>query len=211
MSKLVNCKACGKEIAKGVKKCPHCGKDQRNWFRRHKILTFIGAIIILGIIISMASGGDDTSTTSNSKEKASKETIYKLNEPVNIDDKAEVVVTKVEEKAQVGNQYVNKKASEGGTLVAVQLTVKNISDEPLGMFSTPTFKLVDEKGTKYDSDVDATTNYAIETDIDDSKILSDLNPNIKITNVEVYEISKDSFANGKWFIQVSDKEKVQIK
>ncbi|MDJ1630451.1 hypothetical protein QNN00_04875 [Bacillus velezensis] len=28
---LVSCKACGKEIAKGVKKCPNCGKDQRNF------------------------------------------------------------------------------------------------------------------------------------------------------------------------------------
>ena len=44
---LVACKACEKEIAKGVKKCPNCGKDQRNWFMRHKILSFIGAIIII--------------------------------------------------------------------------------------------------------------------------------------------------------------------
>lgn len=29
--KLVPCKACGQEIAKGVKKCPNCGKDQRNF------------------------------------------------------------------------------------------------------------------------------------------------------------------------------------
>lgn len=32
MSKLVSCKACEQEIAKGVKKCPNCGKDQRNFF-----------------------------------------------------------------------------------------------------------------------------------------------------------------------------------
>ncbi|AXV63765.1 DUF4352 domain-containing protein, partial [Bacillus subtilis] len=39
--KLTHCKACGQEIAKGVKKCPNCGKDQRNFFMRHKIITII--------------------------------------------------------------------------------------------------------------------------------------------------------------------------
>ena len=55
---LVNCKSCGKEIGKGVKKCVHCGTDQRNFFVKHKILTGILAIVIIGGISSaMGSGG----------------------------------------------------------------------------------------------------------------------------------------------------------
>ncbi|WP_449536283.1 OB-fold protein [Ferdinandcohnia sp. Marseille-Q9671] len=65
MADLVNCKACGKEIAKGVKKCPHCGKDQRNWFMRHKILTFIGAIVLLIALGNALGGGDDTATNND--------------------------------------------------------------------------------------------------------------------------------------------------
>lgn len=61
MSKLVNCKACNKEIAKGVKKCPNCGKDQRNFFMQHKVLTVIGVIVILGVLGS--AGGKKSSTT----------------------------------------------------------------------------------------------------------------------------------------------------
>lgn len=57
---LVNCKACGKEIAKGAK-CPACGKDQRNFFMKHKILTGIMAIVILGGIGS-AMGGSNPAT-----------------------------------------------------------------------------------------------------------------------------------------------------
>lgn len=57
---------------------------------------------------------------------------------------------------------------------------------------------------------DASGSYAVETKIDDSKILSDLNPGITVTGTEVYEISKDAFAKGKWYIQVGD-QKVQIK
>lgn len=47
MNELTNCKACGKEIAKVVKKCIHCGKDQRNFFMKHKIFTVSFVIFFL--------------------------------------------------------------------------------------------------------------------------------------------------------------------
>ena len=47
MSKLVNCKACGNQIAKGTKHCPSCGKDNRNFFAKHKIIT----VLYLNVII----------------------------------------------------------------------------------------------------------------------------------------------------------------
>ncbi len=58
------CKECKKEISSSAKKCPNCGKDQRNWFMRHKILTLIAAIAIIGII-SAISGGDKDGTPNN--------------------------------------------------------------------------------------------------------------------------------------------------
>lgn len=209
---LVPCKACGKEIAKGVKKCPHCGKDQRNWFMRHKILSFIGAIIVLVIIVNALGGGDNTATDTASEsknEQVVEEKVYAVGDDILV-DQLEVTVSKFEEKSTVGNEYVNKQASEGGTFLAIQYTMKNVSDKPVGMFGYPTLNLVDEKGTKYDSDIEASSNYAIETDIDNSKIMSDLNPGISVTDTQVYEISKKSFAQGKWFIQIGD-QKVQIK
>ena len=59
---LVNCKSCGKEIGKGVKKCVHCGTDQRNFFVKHKILTGILAIVIIGGISSAIGGGNKSKT-----------------------------------------------------------------------------------------------------------------------------------------------------
>lgn len=56
---LMNCKVCGKEVAKGVKKCPNCGKDQRNFFMKHKVLSFVIAVFILGGI-GGAMGDDST-------------------------------------------------------------------------------------------------------------------------------------------------------
>lgn len=215
-NKLVECKACGKEIAKGVKKCPHCGKDQRSFFGRHKILSFFGALILLGIIVSALGGGEETNNSSGSSAPASapakeakEEKVYKVGEAVT-GEKVEITVTKFEEKEKVGDQYVNKAASEGGTFVAIQYKVKNISKKPVGMFDYPSVNLVDEEGTEYESDIDASSNYAIETNIDNSKLVSDLNPGIAVTDTAVYEVSKESFAAGKWFIKIGD-EKVQLK
>ncbi len=209
MSKLVACKACGKEMAKGVKKCPHCGKDQRNWFMRHKIMTFIGAIILIVIITNVAGGGDDTSSKSTQSD-GKKETVYKVGDVIKT-DQLEVTVTKFEEKDQIGDPaFLGKKASDGGTLVAIQYKMKNVSDKPVGMFDYPTLNLIDEKGTKYDSDIDASSAYATDTGIDNSKIMSDLNPDISVTDTQVYEVSKEKFAKGNWYIQVG-KAKVKIK
>ncbi|PEA25866.1 hypothetical protein CN984_11950 [Bacillus cereus] len=218
MSKLVACKACSKEIAKGVKKCPNCGKDQRSFFGRHKIITFIGAVVVVGMIGGAMGGGgsDDVSTTptspSTKTEQTSKkeEKVYKVGDVVKT-GKVEASVTKFEEKDSVGSQYISKKASDGGTFVTIQYTMKNVSDKPLNAFSMPSVKLVDEKGTKYDFDVEASTNYSMETDVDNSKAISDLNPDISVTSAKAFEISKDKFNTGKWYIVIDGKHKVEIK
>lgn len=213
MAKLVNCKACDKEIAKGVKKCPNCGKDQRSFVMKHKIISFIGIIVIIGGISSALSGGSDEASTEvsgESNKEAQEETTYSLNDTVAL-KKTEVAVTNFEERDEVGVSGVSKKASDGGTLVAIQYTIKNVSEEPVGAFSLPSVSLVNEKGTKFDSDIDATANYAVETDIDNSKIMSDLNPDIIVTDVKVFEVSKEKFQSGKWFILVDGKQKVALK
>ena len=60
---MVNCKACGKEIAKGVKKCVHCGKDQRIFFMKHKILSGIIILFLISAIGAVLGGGDNEDNT----------------------------------------------------------------------------------------------------------------------------------------------------
>ena len=48
MKKLVKCKACGNKVAKGVKRCPNCGKDNRSFVVRHKVLSAIAILVVLG-------------------------------------------------------------------------------------------------------------------------------------------------------------------
>lgn len=70
MSKLVNCKSCGKEIGKGVKKCVSCGADQRNFFSRHKIITGTLVLVIIGIGSAIGSGGKSNTTTAPTSSAA---------------------------------------------------------------------------------------------------------------------------------------------
>ncbi|WP_342045893.1 DUF4352 domain-containing protein [Bacillus sp. OTU530] len=209
MAKLVNCKACDKEIAKGVKKCVHCGKDQRNFFGRHKFLSGIGALVIIGIIIGAASGGKEATTTSGTAVTEQAAKVFKLNETFKADN-VEYNVAKVEEKSEVGNDVINKKASNGGTFVAIEYTVKNVGTKPVNPFSINQARLVDEKGTEYKPDIDATSTHQTATGLDNSKFASDLNPNIQVTDQEVFEVSKDAYAAGKWYVQIGE-TKVEIK
>lgn len=62
MNKL--CKACKSEIDPKATKCPKCGADQRNWFRKHPVLTVILVLILIGIIGSAAGSGKSSSTAS---------------------------------------------------------------------------------------------------------------------------------------------------
>ena len=55
------CKGCGEQVDSSAKACPKCGKDPRNFFMKHKVLSFILAIIIIGAIAS--SGTNNTTST----------------------------------------------------------------------------------------------------------------------------------------------------
>ena len=66
MSKMIKCKVCGKEISKGAK-CPNCGKDSRCFVSRHKVLTVIGGLVIIGALGSIT-GGNSNNKISDSKQ-----------------------------------------------------------------------------------------------------------------------------------------------
>ena len=50
LNNLINCETCGREIAKTVEKCPHCGQDQRNYFARQKKLSSFIVLLLLIVI-----------------------------------------------------------------------------------------------------------------------------------------------------------------
>ncbi|WP_424163490.1 DUF4352 domain-containing protein [Bacillus amyloliquefaciens] len=178
---------------------------------RHKIITLLLAVVVIIILVNIGGGGDSSSSkVASSSSAESKEKLYNIGDTVKT-EKTEVTLTKVEKRDSVGTQYIQKKASDGGVIVAVQYTVKNVSNKPLSSFSIPSVKLVDSKGTSYDPDIDASSTYATETKVNNSKILSDLNPNIKVTGVKAFEVDKNAYSKGTWKIKFSNDVEVKVK
>lgn len=79
---LKNCKECGAEVSsKGV--CPKCGKDQRNFFVKHKVITFILIVIVIGAIAAASGSGNKTNNSNQTntavEQKQEKLTLEKFN------------------------------------------------------------------------------------------------------------------------------------
>ncbi len=76
---MKKCKECGTEVSsQGI--CPKCGKDQRNFFMKHKVLTFILCIIVLGSVVGVTGGKNNTinnsiQTSTTIKEQKEKFTL----------------------------------------------------------------------------------------------------------------------------------------
>lgn len=153
MDKMTNCKACGKEIAKGVKKCIHCGKDQRNFFMKHKIITGILVLAVIGVISSLGNkGNSNPTTTANNKpatsssanqadtKKEEPKEFYAVNEDVKLND-AVVKVTKVEKSS--GSDY--DKPKDGMEFVIVTISIKNSGKDQIS-YNPLDFKMQNSKG-----------------------------------------------------------------
>ncbi len=196
---MKKCKSCQSEIDDKAQKCPKCQADQRSWFAQHKILTAILAIIVIGIISNIGGGnktntGSLTSLTTSHSQQEQK--TYKVGEIINTNT-FEITTIGVEQKTVVGDTYVNEKASEGATLIAVNWKYKNISDKPVSSYKQPIIKLVDADGTEYNWDLGKSSTYAVEQKID-TKVISDLNPGITVSDAKVFEVSTESYGKDGW-------------
>ncbi len=207
------CPKCGEEIQASATKCKHCGADLRNWFVRHKIITGILALIVIGIIAGAVGGGDKSDNeskevssndkaTSNESAQKPEQVKYKVSDTIKT-DKFEITITLVKEREDVGSDYFQSTPSEGGIYIAVQWKYKNISDKPISSFSTPSLKLIDSNNVTYDADIGASGNFATELDLD-RKILSDLNPGILVNDASVFEVGKEQLEKRGWEILVKD-------
>ena len=124
------CPKCNEEIQSSAKVCKHCQADLRNWFAKHKILTVILGLILLGIIGSasgdktqkVANTNSDTATKVDSTQvsqtaatptTSSDNQVYKVGDSVKLGG-AILTVNSVAlssggaySKPQAGNQWVN--------------------------------------------------------------------------------------------------------
>ncbi|HEX5456108.1 MAG TPA: DUF4352 domain-containing protein [Candidatus Saccharimonadales bacterium] len=147
-----------------------------NWFKRHKILTGILVLIVLGVIVSVSNGSGSNNQSDNQASSGSsnnsKPATAKIGQPVR-DGKFEFTVKgmKCGEKS-VGNEFIKAKAQ--GQFCRVSLTVKNIGDEAQTLDGSSQYAF-NASGQKYSADDEA----AIDADIDNnsgSTWYNDINP-----------------------------------
>lgn len=51
---VIQCKDCGKDVAKGLKKCPHCGSTKhRSFVSRHPIISLLGVMFAASILLPL--------------------------------------------------------------------------------------------------------------------------------------------------------------
>jgi len=183
-------------------------------------MKFIGtSILVFGaIVLAVATGSnkDENSKNSSSTEDEPKansaSVISSKNEPAaKVGDKVttskfEITVSSVKARSKVGSQFLESTPAEGAVYVCIEWDYKNISGRPIGSFSLPSLHLKDPNGNKYDSDAGASGSYSTELNLN-QKILSDVNPGIKIRDAEVFEVSKELLQKGNWRIFIeADKE-----
>ncbi len=212
MAKEKVCKNCGKELNKKAVICTECGSKVKAPL--YKKWWFWVAVVFVLIAIAN-SGSNDTSTPSNNTTAnvqtppKAEEVIYNIGDTITT-DKFSITIKSVESKYSVGGQYFSKNASAGGTYVAVVWEYKNITDKPIASYSCPSIRLADSNNTKYDNDISASSYYATEVKID-SKILSDLNPGITVTDADVFEISEEMYNNGGFTLLIDADKDIKVK
>jgi Domain of unknown function (DUF4352) len=176
---------------------------QKSWFRRHKILTAVLAIIAVIVISSVAGGGSDTATptagTDSSTaaagqapaqepapEPAPEEKVAEIGTPVR-DGKFEFVVEKIAYSTKsVGNEFLNK--APQGQFAIVTVSVKNIGDEPQTLFAENQYLFVGDK--KYSADTEAATYASDNGDM----WLTEINPGNSVSGPVYFDIPKGAKA-----------------
>ncbi|HWR40838.1 MAG TPA: DUF4352 domain-containing protein, partial [Patescibacteria group bacterium] len=180
----VNCKGCGKEIGKGVKKCIHCGADQRSFFGKHKIITGILVIAILGGIGSIFGENNPQSSKTSATQQKIEKRAFKIGETFK-SNAFEVTITGKDTTKRVNDKSGYLYSDADGVFVGVHVHYKNIADSAKSLDSGA-FKLVAD-GKQYSPTI-------MTIRLDENIFHSQINPGIE-KDGDIYFDVPESVAN----------------
>ena len=158
-----------------------------------KILLIGGGIIVVLVVIGVIVGSSSNNSTPNNTDNSSKSESSSNSQPTTAgigesarDGKFEFVVKSIEcGKTSVGtNEFLTKKAQ--GQFCFLNVTVKNIGDEPQSLFSDNQF-LFNASGQKYSADSDAMLYAASQN----NTWYSEINPGNSVEGAIVFDIPKN--------------------
>lgn len=171
-----------------------------NWFKRHKVLTALALIVILGIIGTFASNSKpsnqitDTVGTSNSSSSkmspsASAAASAKLNQPAD-DGKFRFTITGfacgATKITQPDNSYVTSQAQ--GNFCVMNLTVKNIGNVAQSFHSSNQY-IYNASNNQYSYSLVA----SVHANPSNSRFSAseNLNPGLTISGIVVFDVPKN--------------------
>lgn len=147
---LVSCKACGQQIAKSAKKCPHCGAKNKKG-----IPVWLGAVIAVILVVAIVSAGDsepqkvgdvsnpttsannadNTQSTENKEPAKTEKTRFSVGEIAELKN-VKVALLGVTESE--GSQF--NKPGEGNVFVVCEFEIANNTQEEIVISSMLSFE-----------------------------------------------------------------------
>ena len=139
-NKMCTCKACGQEIAKSAKSCPHCGAKNK---KGNPLLVGIIGLVALIIIISAAGGNDEpvkvgentTPATTTAADSQTEKNAFAVGEIAELRD---VQVSLVDVTESTGSSF--NTPNEGNVFVLCEFEITNNSKEEVAVSSMLSFE-----------------------------------------------------------------------
>lgn len=161
-----------------------------NWFMRHKILTGIIVLIVIGMVSSSGNKGGSNNATSNgsatAKTQESKAQVYGLNQEV-VDKDLSFTITNVTKQKNVGNSYTKKTAQ--GMFYIVTVQIKNNGDKTT-TFDSSMAVMTDSQNRQFERSIEGQTALGMEKGSVDL-FLQQVQPGLSVTGKIIFDVPED--------------------
>lgn len=160
---------------------------------------WVWAIAIIIVIAAFNAGGEDSSDVTNNdaeadtaaEEETTEESAEEETTKAKVGEEFELgemtfVAESVEDQKRVGDDILGKDAS-GGVFKVVRVSVTNNSQEAI-MMDTSYFKLIEEDGTEYSSDSEA----SMYVDPENNFFVEEINPKTTKTGYVAFDVPAET-------------------
>ena len=157
----------------------------KNWFKRHWIVSIVLGIFVIGIIGAISEGGNSTIDMESQNSNHQETKFYSIGEKIIIGD-IEYTVNKAFNLPVVGSGYLSQEAK--GVFLIVSLVVKNNGKNEI-LLSGTDFNIKDFKDREYNTDVMA--GVYLDTMGFSSFTFEKLGAGLEVSGEIVFDIPRD--------------------
>lgn len=146
----------------------------------------IAVVVVIGIANSGGNGGS-TPTGGQATDQTQKEDSVPTSKK-GVSSDVKIAVLGLEEKDNVGNEYVKENAQ--GIFKIIEVSITNNQKDAITIDSN-SFKLIDDKGREFTYSVEGQSSFDIATG-NESLFLKSLNPGLTLKSKIIFDVPKDA-------------------